>query len=124
MYIENIEEVKILIQNYFEGIFYRDISKLENCFYHQAYIYGDVNSKLNSKTITKYIKIVKTRASPNDLEETFNMSVIGIEILGKTAIVKLHVPMLGYNYYDYLSLVKIKDEWKIVNKTYTHIKHP
>ena len=48
------------------------------------------------------------------------MKIIGIDIMGKIAIAKLHVPMLGYNYYDYLSLAKVNDDWKIVNKLFTH----
>ncbi|WP_394329748.1 nuclear transport factor 2 family protein [Zunongwangia profunda] len=29
--------------------------------------------------------------------------------------------MLGFNYYDYLSLFKINGEWKIVNKLFTNV---
>ena len=50
------------------------------------------------------------------------MKIIGIEVLGKIAIAKLHVPILGYNYYDYLSLNKIEEKWTIVGKVFTHIE--
>jgi len=30
--------------------------------------------------------------------------------------------MLGYNYFDYLSLVKGDAGWKIVNKIFTHLE--
>jgi len=49
------------------------------------------------------------------------MKIIGVDIMGKIAMAKLHVPMLGYNYYDYLSLTKIENEWKIVAKIFTHV---
>ncbi len=49
------------------------------------------------------------------------MSIIGIEMHGRIAVTKLHAPMLGYNYYDYLSLFKIKDEWKIAHKLFTNV---
>lgn len=121
MYQENIREIEKLINTYFEGIFYGKISNLSSCFSSDAIIYGDINSNDYIKTLSEYIETVKTRKSPNDLGETLNMSIIGIDILGKAAMVKLQVPMLGFNYYDYLSLFKIQSKWKIVNKLFTHV---
>ncbi|RKR13006.1 putative lumazine-binding protein [Maribacter vaceletii] len=122
MYKENIRQVENLITNYFEGIFYGDIDKLEKCFHKNVYIYGDIKGLDYEKSAKEYLEGVANRKSPKDLDEIFKMKIIGIDIMGKVAMVKLHVPMLGYNYYDYLSLVKIKEEWKITNKIFTHIE--
>ena len=122
MYNENRNKIETLITNYFEGIFYGDIIKLNACFDKNAFIYGDINTVDYLKSVDKYLTDVKSRKSPNDLKETLDMKIIGIDILGKIAMVKLHVPMLGYNYYDYLSLYKINEDWKIVNKLFTHVK--
>lgn len=121
MYQDNNKEIKNLINKYFEGIFYGNTSTLETCFSVNANIYGDINSSEYFKSVNEYIKTVKNRKSPNNLSETFKMSIIGIDILGKIAMVKLHVPMLGFNYYDYLSLFKINGDWKIVNKLFTNV---
>lgn len=121
MYQDNIKEIENLINRYFGGIFYGNTSSLETCFSTNANIYGDINSREYSKTVDEYIETVKDRKSPNDLGEVLKMSIIGIDILGKIAMVKLHVPMLGFNYYDYLSLFKINDEWKIVNKLFINV---
>lgn len=64
---------------------------------------------------------VQSRKSPKELEESFKMKILSIEILGNNALVKAQVPMLGYNYFDFLSLSKINDDWKIVNKLFTHV---
>lgn len=121
MYQDNIKEIESLISKYFEGIFYGNTSSLETCFSINAIIYGDINSREYFKNVKEYFETVKIRKSPNDLGETLKMSIIGIDILGKIAMVKLHVPMLGFNYYDYLSLFKINGEWKIVNKLFTNV---
>ncbi|CAL2101713.1 Nuclear transport factor 2 family protein [Tenacibaculum sp. 190130A14a] len=121
MYQENIKEIETLINTYFEGIFYGNVSNLLTCFSNDATLYGDINSIEYIKNLNEYIETVKTRKSPNDLGETLNMSIMGIDILGKAAMVKLHVPMLGFNYYDYLSLFKIQGKWKIVNKLFAHV---
>ncbi len=122
MYKEHIKEIEDLITNYFEGIFYGDITKLESCFHENTYLYGDIKGADYLKSVTEYLEGVKNRQSPEDLNETLKMKIIGIDVMGKIAMAKLHVPMLGYNYYDYLSLSKIKDEWKIVNKIFTHVE--
>lgn len=121
MYQDNNKEIEKLINKYFEGIFYGNTSTLKTCFSVNANVYGDINSSEYFKSVNEYIKTVKNRKSPNKLSETFKMSIIGIDILGKIAMVKLHVPMLGFNYYDYLSLFKINGEWKIVNKLFTNV---
>ncbi|WP_438425686.1 nuclear transport factor 2 family protein [Aquimarina macrocephali] len=122
MYQENIKEIENLITNYFEGIFYGDITKLESCFHKNVYIYGDIKGVDYLKSVNEYIEGVKSRQSPKGLNENLRMKIIGIDIMGKVAMAKLHVPMLGYNYYDYLSLTKINNDWKIVNKLFTHVQ--
>ncbi|WP_103070602.1 nuclear transport factor 2 family protein [Aquimarina sediminis] len=121
MYKEDIEEIQNLITNYFEGIFLGQVDKLGSCFHENVYIYGDIKGVGYIKSIKDYLEGVGNRKSPNDLKEYFKMKIIGIDIMGKIAMTKLHVPMLGYNYYDYLSLTKINDDWKIVNKIFTHV---
>ncbi len=116
-----MEEIENLIHTYFEGIFYGNTQQLKRCFSENAFIYGAINTCEYIKSAPEYMEIVRSRKSPNDLSESLKMSIIGIEILGKIAVAKLHVPMLGFNYYDYISLFKIHDEWKIVNKIYTHV---
>lgn len=121
MYQDNSQAIESLISKYFKGIFYGNTSSLETCFSINANIYGDINSSEYFKNVKEYIETVKIRKSPNDLGETLKMSIIGIDILGKIAMVKLQVQMLGFNYYDYLSLFKINGEWKIVNKLFTNV---
>ncbi|TCI90958.1 nuclear transport factor 2 family protein [Tenacibaculum sp. M341] len=122
MFKESIKEIEYLITNYFEGLFFGDISKLESCFHNNVFIYGDIKGMDYLKSKNKYLEGVKNRKSPNDLKETFSMKIIGIEIMERIAMVKVHVPMLGYNYCDYLSLYNLEGKWMIVNKIFTHIE--
>ena len=50
------------------------------------------------------------------------MEILGIEIIGHVATAKVHVPMLGFNYYDFLSFSVVNGTWKIVNKVFTHVE--
>ena len=73
------------------------------------------------KNLGEYLEGVKNRKCPKELGETFNMKVLSIEILGNNAIAKLHLPMLGFNYYDLMSLSNIDSKWVIVNKLFTNV---
>lgn len=121
-YNKHSKEIKAVISDYFSGIYTGDITQLEGVFHSEGQLFGDINGKPYFKTITEYIDGVSNRKSPKDLGEDFKMEICSIEILGHIAIVKAQVPMLGYNYLDLLSLTKINDAWKIVNKIFTNVE--
>ncbi len=122
MYQETINDIETLISNYFNGIFYGDVDKLNTCFHSSITLFGDINGVDYLKSKADYLDGIKNRQSPHDLGEAFKMKIIGIDVMGKVAMAKLHLPMLGYNYYDYLSLNKIEDNWVIVGKIFTHVE--
>lgn len=121
MYEENRLEIEQLIADYFQGIFNGEVDKLEKSFHNDLYLYGDIKGEDYLKSKHEYIEGVKNRKSPKELNEEFRMSIIGLDVLGKVAMAKVHVPFSGYNYYDYLSMGKINDKWIIVNKVFTHV---
>lgn len=121
-YIEKISDIENVIASYFEGLFYGDIQKLERSFATEAYLYGDIKGEAYVKNLNDYLEGVAGRKSPHELGEDFRMEILSVEVTGRVAVARLHVPMLGYNYYDYLALSKINDEWKIVNKLFVHVE--
>ncbi|MEN7548717.1 nuclear transport factor 2 family protein [Rapidithrix thailandica] len=120
-YKEKANSIEKTLKAYFDGIYNGDVQKLKSTFTHNAYLYGDVKGEVAVKSVEDYLTGVENRKSPKDLGETFQMEILSIEILGKVAMAKLHVPMLGFNYYDLLSLSLVNGEWKIVNKLFTHV---
>ena len=122
MFSKQLEEIQAVIQNYFEGIYNGDEVQLKEVFHPGTLLFGDIKGVPYFKAITEYIDGVKSRKSPKDLGEDFKMEILSIEILGNNAIVKAQLPMLGYNYFDFLSLAKINEDWQIVNKLFTHVE--
>lgn len=122
MYKDKATAVAAIVNDYFDGIFYGDIDKLRNSFTSNAHIYGDIRGEEYSKSLDEYLKGVAGRKSPNELEEEKRMELLGIEIIGNVALAKAHSPMLGFNYYDFLSLSLVQGQWKIVNKVFTHVE--
>ena len=122
-FLEQAHALNAVIQDYFEGIYYGDISKLRKAFYPDAKLYGDIRTVAYEKNLEAYLESVSLRQSPSQLGEVFSMKILGIECLGLHAIAKLHVRMLGYNYYDILSFSYINNQWVIVNKLFTHVEN-
>ncbi|MFN3850420.1 MAG: nuclear transport factor 2 family protein [Spirosomataceae bacterium] len=115
-------EIQNVINDYFEGIYNGNIEQLRGAFYQDCLLFGDINGQPYFKKLDEYIEGVKHRKSPHELGEEFRMEILSIETLGNNAVVKLHVPMLGFNYYDFLSLSKLNGKWLIVNKLFTNVR--
>jgi hypothetical protein len=119
-YEQSAKEILEVITAYLDGIFRGDMNKLDKVFHDKALLYGDIHNGIYLKSKEEYLEVVKNRKSPFDNKETFRMKIISIEITGNIAYAKLHCPMLGFNYYDYLAICKIESSWKVVNKLFTH----
>jgi hypothetical protein len=48
------------------------------------------------------------------------MKIVSLDITGNEAFVKVADLYLGFQFTDYLSLMKIEGVWVIVNKTFYH----
>ena len=122
MYEEHIKEINKVVRRYFDGIYDGNVDQLRETFAQDAKLYGDVKGEEYAKTLDEYLSGVETRKSPAELNEKFGMEIIGIEVIGNVAIAKLHLKMLGYNYYDFLSLCIVNGDWRIVNKLFSHVE--
>lgn len=110
-----------LFNQFFEGIYTGNTALLEPVFHHSCTLFGDVNGQLAFRTKADYLEAVKSRKSPQQNGEAFGMKLLSLEIIGLSAVAKLHVPMLGYNYYDLIALVKENGQWRIVCNLYSHV---
>ena len=122
MYKENIQSVVEVIENYFDGLFTGDIQKLKQVFDSRAWLYGNIKGTPYEKNLEEYLEGVKNRKSPESLGESFTMEILAVEVLDNVATAKVRIPMLGFNYYDFLSLACFNNRWLIVNKLFVHVE--
>jgi len=111
-----------VLQQYFEGIFTGNIALLRDTFHPMALLFGDVDGAPYFNPLEDYLDGVKNRKSPFQAGEKNKMEVMAIDVINIIAVAKVHVPTLGLNYYDLLSLNLLVGQWKIVNKLLTHVK--
>lgn len=122
MYQEKAEKISKVIDNYFEGVYTGNVVLLKSSFHSKTSLYGDINGNEYFKSLNEYLEGVENRKSPKESNEENKMEILSLEIVGDVAIAKVRLPMLGYNYYDFLSLAIVNGEWKIVNKIFTHVE--
>ncbi|MES2935447.1 MAG: nuclear transport factor 2 family protein [Pseudomonadota bacterium] len=114
-------EISAVLKNYFDGIFNGDTALLRTTFHPHAALYGEIKGAQYYKTLDHYLDAVDQRKSPRELNETYLMETVSIDVLGDVASAKVHCVMLGFNYVDFLSLIRIEGKWVIVNKLFTHV---
>jgi len=110
-----------LVDSYFHSIYAGDAAALRATFDPDCRLFADVNGTPSEKSVDEYVHGVAHRQSPRDLGEAFQMQVIGVETLGSIALVRTQQRMLGFNYFDYLTLRRRGAAWFIVSKVFTHV---
>lgn len=118
---QELTTVLATIEDYFQGVFQGDLVRLRRAFHPQCQLRGEIHGEPYLKSLEEYLEGVANRKSPQELGEIFRMKVISLDLLETMAVAKVHLPMLGYNYYDFLTLMKMNDEWVIVNKLFIHL---
>jgi len=113
-------EILELVDQYFQGVYYGDTELLATLFDPAAQVYGVIAGKPYYKTAADYMTGVASRQSPALLGEPYRMRTLAVDVLGDIANVRLHSPMLGFDYHLYITFARRLDGWKIVNKTFTH----
>ncbi|MFC3878953.1 nuclear transport factor 2 family protein [Algoriphagus namhaensis] len=111
------EMIRVTVQNYFDGMMERDRSKLDEAFIPEARLIGFRGDQF---TITPYEVWAEGTAQGDPRnKDDFKNELVAIRINGVAAVAETELYWPGIYYYDYLSLMKIDGQWKIVNKSWT-----
>lgn len=113
-------QVRAVIQAYFDGVYQGDVVALAAIFDQDAVVSGAVDGRRIHKPIAAYLAGVAARRSPQQSGEPYRMALLALDVCGNIASARLHSPMLGYDYYLYLTLLLHAGVWKIVSKTFTN----
>lgn len=119
------DAVKGLIKSaYLNGAFNDlDTKSMAKGFHPVFEIHGVRDGELSQYPIADWIKsIEKRKASPDYKAEKWDYKFAYVDVTGVAASAKIELSKDGTHVYtDYLSLLKLKDGWKITDKVY--VKH-
>jgi hypothetical protein len=115
---EHAEEaaVRQAIEHYFRGHATGDGRHFRKVFHPEAKLFWMREGKFTQRTSEEYIAGASGKPAPDEAGR--KRSIQHIDITGNAAVVKVLLDYPSARLTDYVSMLKIDGEWKIVNKTF------
>lgn len=110
------ESIKKALFNYIEGTANGEPERVKKAFHKDLNLYSIRNNELHTWKGENYIGRLKPGKKSNRIGE-----IISIDFENNAAMAKLEIDMPGAKriYTDYMLLLKVKGEWKVIHKSYT-----
>ncbi len=113
------EQIEQLMQTYFDGLYACDTDLLSQVFHPQALYACIEDEQLLTRSMQDYFPVVEQRVSPRSQGCIRRDRILAIDITGdSTALVKANCSIHNRYFTDYLTLLKVNKEWKIISKVF------
>lgn len=110
------EAVKIPLDNYLKGHATGSAEFMRKAFHTEGKLIFIRDGKYTTRSFEEYIAGSSGKPAPD--EEKRNRSIESIDIAGNAATAKIVLDYPAVKFTDYMTLLKIDGEWKIINKTF------
>lgn len=112
----DIDRVKEVVNKYFCSTHIADIKTLQRIFHPQAFISGTIDGQYYDWPLGSFLQRV---SSANfKVDSVYDKQILNIECLDTIAFVKAHVVVEPYTFIDFITLVKIDNDWFIRHKSF------
>jgi Putative lumazine-binding len=109
------------VESYLHGLKFNDVDSFKKSFYPEAKLFFvRKNGELGELTQENWYKGF---AASTGKEEKGEPRIESVDITGKAASVKVVEVYAEFTYTNYVSLLKLPQGWRIVNKIFTFEKH-
>jgi len=108
--------VRQAIEHYFRGHATGDGQHFQKVFHSEAKLFWIRDGKFSQRTSADYIAGASGKPAADEAQR--KRSIESIDITGNAAVVKVLLDYPTARLTDYMSMLKIDGEWKIVNKTF------
>jgi hypothetical protein len=116
---QSLAAVEKVIRIYLDGLYEGDTDKLTAAFHEASHLYSQGPEGLMDMPRAEWLKLVADRPSPKSRALMRSDRIVSVDFSGpETAFVKLECAVPPRYFTDYLTLLKLKDGWKIVSKTF------
>lgn len=110
------ESAKIPLKNYLQGQTNGNAEFIRKAFYTDARIMSFRDGKLANLGVEEFAKFFNGKQAKDEAER--KRTIESIEVSGTAAIAKIVLDYPTVKFTDYMTLLKIDGEWKIVNKSF------
>jgi hypothetical protein len=110
------EAIRETVQGYFDGMMTPSTEALKGSFHPESRLIGLSDGELAIIPFADWQASFEREFGDDWGNEMFRNQIVSVDIAGTAAVAKVDLQWPRVHYVDYLSLIKIGDEWKIVNK--------
>ena len=109
-------QVRETIDRYLHGLKFNDVESLKSAFHPDARLFFvKKDGSLGALTQEQWYKGFASSAGK---EEEGTLSIVALDVTGNAASAKIREEYPKSIYTDYVSLLKLNSEWRIVNKIF------
>lgn len=114
----NAEEAaaRVPLENYLKGHATGDGEYFKKAFHPESKLFWYRDGKLMTRTSAEYIAGASGKPAPD--EATRKRWIESVKITGNAGIAVIVLDYPTTKFVDYMSLLKVDGEWKIINKTF------
>ena len=117
--VREYDEVKRVVQLFFDGEAKGDAAKLEEASHPDARLFGSVEGTRYDMSIAEFVELAAKE--PGDTGN-YRMRILSVQQTGDAAVAV--VAEEGYwgslSFIDYLQLARIDGTWRVVSKLFAH----
>ena len=108
--------VREAIEHYFQGHATGVGDHFRKAFHPDAKLFFIRDGKFSAWTLDEYVSRASGKPAADEAER--KRSIASIDISGNAAVVKVLLDYPSVRFVDYMSMLKVDGQWKIVNKTF------
>jgi len=113
----DIQSIEKTINHYFDAMINHDAKSIEIAFHSTAIMKWNENEKYME---VNAVKALSDYLNSNEPVKT-KTKIVAINVVGDAANAQLELEYDNFYFVDFMHLMKIEGEWKIVSKTYTTV---
>ena len=110
------DAVRIPLENYLKGHATGDGEYFRKAFHTEGSMIFVRDGKYMSRTFAEYIAGATGKPAADEAKR--KRWIESVEVVGNAAVAKIILDYPSVKFTDYMTLLKIGDEWKIVNKSF------
>lgn len=112
---DEVEEITKCLNYYLDGGTNNDFEMLQKAFHPDARMKYLRNGEFHDVNAVEFFQGVM---KPGGAKQERESKILHIDYSGHVGHAKLRIDYPKFSFIDYMNLVKIEDEWKIVNKIF------
>lgn len=108
-----------VLESYFDALYHSDAGLMQQVM-HPACVYATADeAPAVVRSVPEYLEVLRHRHSPASRGEVRADQVLAIDLAGEnTAVARVRCSIGERNFTDYLSLIRVEGQWRIIAKVF------